>query len=190
MANESAFRMEYITEIIGNGGPVMPQFQYCPVCAGDLETKKREEKERLVCARCGYVLYENSKPCTAVLVERDGKVMLTRRGVEPFKGWWDLPGGFLENGEEPVEGAKRELLEETGLDIEVVDLLGVEVDRYGDDGVFTLDFHYIARPVRGKPKPKSDVIEIRWFGPEEIPENIAFRNCRSALEKWKKRSIH
>lgn len=163
----------------------MQQFKYCPVCAGDLVEKMREDKTRLVCSRCGYVLYENSKPCTAVLVVDDGKVMLTKRAIAPYKDWWDLPGGFLENGENPVDGAKRELIEETGLHIEVVDLLDVEVDKYGDDGVYTLNFQYIAKPVGGTACPASDVAEIHWFAPHEVPENIAFANCKNAIEKWK-----
>lgn len=164
----------------------MQQFKFCPVCAGKLNIEIHEEKERLVCSQCGYTLYENSKPCTAVLVEKDGKLLLTKRGVNPFKDWWDLPGGFLENGEDPIEGAARELLEETGLEIEVTDLLGIQVDRYGDEGVYTLNFHYLARPAGGTPTPKSDVSEIGWFTPDDLPENIAFENCRDAVERWKK----
>lgn len=163
----------------------MYKFKYCPICAGELKEKLREDKTRLVCSRCEYILYENSKPCTAVLVVDEGKVMLTKRAVDPYKDWWDLPGGFMENGEDPIEGAKRELLEETGLHIEVTGLLGVEVDKYGDDGVYTLNFQYVAKPIGGKPEPHSDVSEIRWFAPAEIPENVAFANCRNALEKWK-----
>ena len=165
----------------------MQKFKYCPLCAGELKEKQREDKIRLVCSQCGYVLYENSKPCTAVLVVDDGKVMLTRRAVEPFKDWWDLPGGFMENGEDPIEGAKRELLEETGLHIEVVDLLDVEVDKYGDDGIYTLNFQYVAKSVGGTPEPQSDVSAIEWFAPADIPENVAFANCRNALKKWKKK---
>ena len=162
----------------------MPQYKYCPVCGGPLKEKVCEDKERLVCSACGYILYENSKPCTAVVVEKEGKVLLAKRGVEPFKDWWDLPGGFLENGEAPIEGAKRELIEETGLIVDVVSLLGVEVDRYGDDGVYTLNFHFLAKPIGGVLSPKSDVVEVRWFSPQELPENIAFKNCKNALESW------
>ena len=164
----------------------MENFKFCPVCAGKLESKTREDKERLVCSQCGYVLYINSKPCTAVLVVKDGKVMLTKRAINPYKDWWDLPGGFMENGEDPIEGAKRELLEETGLIIEVEKLLDVEVDKYGDNGVYTLNFQFISKPVGGELQPQSDVSEVRWFEPEEIPENVAFANCRNALKKWKK----
>lgn len=162
----------------------MPKYKYCPVCGGSLKEKLCEDKERLVCSLCGYILYENSKPCTAVVVEKEGKALLAKRGVEPFKDWWDLPGGFLENGEDPIEGAKRELIEETGLIVDVVSLLGVEVDRYGDDGVYTLNFHYLAKPIGGDLSPKSDVVEVRWFSPEELPENIAFKNCKTALKSW------
>jgi 8-oxo-dGTP diphosphatase len=164
---------------------IMTEFKFCPVCGGRLKTKSREGKKRLVCSECSYTFYQNSKPCTAVLVEYEGKLMLTRRGIEPFKDWWDLPGGFIEDGEHPEDGAVRELEEETGLDVEILALLGVEMDIYGTDKINTLNFHYLARPISGDPKPASDVAEIRWFSPDEIPENIAFENCRHAVETWK-----
>lgn len=160
-------------------------FNYCPCCGGTLIEKELEGKKRLVCSICDFVFYQNPKPCVGVLLEKDGKLMLTRRGIEPFYGWWDLPGGFLEVGEHPEEGARREIEEETGLKVEITQLLSIEMDVYGENNCSTLNLHYRAKLVGGEEKPDSDITEIRWFSADELPEKIAFENCRKAVNRWK-----
>ena len=82
---------------------------------------------------CGSTYYANSAPCVSALVEDDdGRVLLARRAVEPYRGLWDPLGGFLEEGEHPEDALRRELLEETGLRCEPVRFLGVWMDVYGD----------------------------------------------------------
>ncbi len=163
----------------------MTRYKFCPSCGGNLTTKMREHRQRLVCNKCDGILYINSKPCVAVLVEKEGRLMLTRRGIEPFRGWWDLPGGFLEDGEHPQEGARREIREETGLEVQITRLMGIHMDTYGDTGVSTLNFHYLAEAIGGSESPKSDVDMIRWFLPGELPREMAFENCRIAVDRWK-----
>ena len=163
-------------------------YHFCPKCGGSLGNRyvDGDKHERLVCANCGFIFYQNSKPCASALLEKDGRVMLVRRAVEPYKGCWDIPGGFLENGEHPEDGVVRELLEETGLTIEPTEILGIFMDiyAYGDGGDHTLNFFYTARIASGEPTPASDVDAIGWFGPHEIPENVAFACCRQALDAW------
>jgi ADP-ribose pyrophosphatase YjhB (NUDIX family) len=138
----------------------------------------------LHCTACGLVLYENPAPTVSAVVERDGLVLLTRRGIEPRLGMWDTPGGFVEAGEEPVEALRRELLEETGLTIEVGELLGIYPDRY-DDGVPTLNVFYVARVTAGGDgEPRDDVTEIGWFEPHALPR-LAFGNGERALAEWR-----
>lgn len=166
------------------------QYRFCPVCGGGLEQRipPGDEHERLVCSVCGFVFYQNSKPCASAIVVRDGKVLLARRAIEPFKGWWDLPGGFLELGEHPEAGMVRELLEETGLTVRPAELLGIYMDWYGDSEEASLTLTYLAEIVSGVPKPASDVAELAWFGPNELPQQIAFAyNNRQALDDWRKR---
>jgi 8-oxo-dGTP diphosphatase len=132
------------------------------------------------------VLYLNPRPTTcAVMVEGD-RVMLVRRAVEPRRGFWDLPGGFLEQGEHPAEGLRREVREETGLEIEILEPLGFFLDRYPEPGETTLNLYFVARVTSGKPTPGSDVAEIRWFSRDALPpaEEIAFANNRAALTAW------
>ena len=139
-----------------------------------------------VCPGCGHAQYNNSRPCAGALVESNGRLMLIRRGVEPFKGWWDIPGGFLDPGEHPEAGAVREVREETGLAIHLTSLLGIYMDTYGDGSdVYTLNVMYLAEPIGGVARPADDAVEIGWFGPDELPVNIAFRNGQEAVAAWR-----
>ena len=111
--------------------------------------------------------------------------MLVRRDVEPYKDYWDIPGGFLAPDEHPEEGAIREVREETGLLICLTNLVGIFVDTYGEDASeYTLNIYYRAEVVEGTPEARTDAAEIGWFGPDELPEQIAFKHVRVALEQW------
>jgi ADP-ribose pyrophosphatase YjhB (NUDIX family) len=170
----------------------MSAYRYCPKCAGPLSTRLMEERERLVCETCGYVLYVNPRPATCAVVVDGDRVMLVRRAVAPRRGCWDLPGGFLERGEHPAEGLRREMREETGLEIEIVEALGFFLDSYPEPGETTLNFYSIARVVGGQPEPGSDVAEIRWFSRDALPpeDQIAVPNNRAALAAWLARERH
>ena len=141
------------------------------------------------CAACGAEHWRNPKPCAGALVARDGRVMLVRRGIDPWRGAWDLPGGFCDADEHPADTARREVLEETGLAIEIAGLLGMWMDRYGDQEppVSTLNLYFHARPVDGGAERlgSPEVVEIGWFSPEEIPEDLAFpEHAQLVLAAW------
>ena len=120
--------------------------------------------------------------------------MLARRRAEPYVGRWDIPGGFLEEGEHPLEGLKRELREETGLEVEPIELLGIWMDTYGGDSTAeaTLNFYWTARVVSGEPKAADDVDELGWFAPDELPgpDELAFENVPLVLSAWRARRAH
>jgi 8-oxo-dGTP diphosphatase len=164
----------------------MTEYRFCAKCGGSLARRLIEDRERLVCEGCGFVLYVNPRPATCAVVVDEDRVMLVRRGVEPRLGYWDLPGGFLERGEHPAEGLRRELREETGLEIEILEPLGFYLDTYPEPGETTLNLYYIARIAGGEPTPGSDVAEIRWFPRDALPphDEIAFANNRAALAAW------
>jgi ADP-ribose pyrophosphatase YjhB (NUDIX family) len=115
------------------------------------------------------------------LLERDGKVLLARRDIEPRRGFWDVPGGFLEEGEEPLAGLRREYREETGLEIEPVEWLGTHLEPY--DHYFVLGLTWLVRG-EGDPQAADDVAELRWFGPGELPGEMAFSHQDELLRSW------
>jgi ADP-ribose pyrophosphatase YjhB (NUDIX family) len=151
-----------------------------------------DDEERLVCPACGLVLYENPAPtASALVVDDEGRVLLARRGIEPFRGMWDAPGGFVRPGESGEEAARRELREETGLEIDVGEVLAIVPDTYGGDGQTTLNIFYRGRVRGGVAAPASDVSELAWFGSDELPEpaRIAFRCVAEALARWRLQPI-
>jgi 8-oxo-dGTP diphosphatase len=161
-------------------------WRHCPRCAAALATGPwgHEHADVLHCPACGLVIYDNPAPTASALVVRDGMLLLTRRAREPMAGWWDVPGGFVEPDEHPRDAARRELLEETGLEVELGEMIGVFPDRYGDDGVPTLNLFYAARVVGGEQRPADDVSEIGWFPLDRIQlEQVAFANGREAIAR-------
>jgi ADP-ribose pyrophosphatase YjhB (NUDIX family) len=146
------------------------------------------EGGRVECPSCGFRNYASSKPtASALCVDDEGRVLLSKRAIPPFEGRWDLPGGFLEEGEHPLDGVRRELREEAGVEIEPLELLGIWMDRYGGDGsaAATLNFYYTARIVEGEPEAADDVAEFGWFTPDEIPDDeLAFGHLHEVLTAW------
>ena len=155
--------------------------RFCQACGGAVV----EHDGRFDCAACGRRHYLNSKPTAGGLVVRDGKLLLVRRQNEPFKDWWDVPGGFLDAGEHPEAAVVRELREETGLEVRPARLFGMYMDTYGDDGEPTLNIYYECEVVGGREQAGDDAVELGWFGVDEIPENVAFENGRQVIEDWR-----
>jgi 8-oxo-dGTP diphosphatase len=167
----------------------MIPYKYCPFCREELEARRVPPDEgpmRRVCSACGYVQWGNSKPSSSgILVREDGKILLAKRAREPFKDYWDIPGGFLDAGEHPEAGVIREFREETGLEIEVVSLIGVYMDTYGPEpSEDTLNFYYECRTVSGTMSAEDDVSELGWFDPTELPGELAFENGKAAFRDW------
>ena len=163
--------------------------RFCLSCGGPLEVRHDAEgHQRPTCPRCGFILYRNPKPSGNALVVQEGRLLLVQRAVEPYFGWWDIPGGFLEGREHPEEGARREVKEETGLEVEITGLVGIFMGSYPYGSVedSTLNLYYEARPTGGVLHAGSDAQAVAWFPPGRLPGEIAFRCAREALEAWKR----
>ncbi len=161
-------------------------YTFCPYCGKRLALRRIDSRELPACPACSFIFYNNSAPCVGVLITRVGQepcpeVLLVKRAIEPAKDCWDIPGGFLESGEHPEAGAKRELREETGLEIELTELLGFFMDVYGEEKEPVLNICYLARTIGGEPRPGDDAAEIAWFSLDDLPDNIAFEWEREAL---------
>jgi ADP-ribose pyrophosphatase YjhB (NUDIX family) len=162
---------------------------FCPRCAARLEG----DTARLSCPGCGAVYYAESAPAVSALVtDAQGNVLLARRAVDPDAGLWDVPGGFLEEGEHPLDALRRELLEETGVSAEPGAFVGAFVDTYGDgpQASAVLNLAWEARLGHGALTPADDVSELRWFAPAVLPpdEELAFSWVAPALRAWLARS--
>ncbi len=108
---------------------------------------------------------------------REGKILLVRRGKEPFKGKYALPGGFLEYGERAEEAVLREVYEETGVKAEVKDLLGVYSDPDRDPRGHVISIVYLLDYLEGEPRGGDDASEAKWFDLNSLPE-LAFDHER------------
>ena len=102
----------------------MKKLIYCSYCGKPNSFNFTEGRERYNCKNCQLIHYQNPKPTATLICPKHDSILLVKRAFSPAKGTWSLPGGFLELGETPDEGAKRELKEETNLNGEVIKLLG------------------------------------------------------------------
>ncbi|MGH3104139.1 MAG: NUDIX domain-containing protein [Gaiellaceae bacterium] len=169
--------------------PLLDGWKYCPRCRAALEL----EEGKAACPACGLVAYASSSPTACgLVVDGEGRLLLARRAGGVFEGYWDLPGGFLGEGEHPLDALRRELREETGLEIEPDGFAGVYMDWYGEDGkaervVATLNLYWTAHVVSGEERPDDDVSELRWFRPDELPgaDELAFRNVAEVVSAWR-----
>jgi ADP-ribose pyrophosphatase YjhB (NUDIX family) len=162
-------------------------WRFCPRCRTQLE----HAYQRVECPSCGFVAHSNSEPTVGALVTDDeGRLLLVRRARDPYGGTWDVPGGFLDEGEAPLDALRRELREETGLEIEPVELVDVRLDRYGDgpDVATTLNLYWTARPAGGEAVAGDDAAEVHWFPREAVPpeDEIGFPNVRELLRGWRR----
>ena len=160
-----------------------PPYRYCPYCRADLAERFVFGRTRQACPACGFIHFVDPKLGAAVLAEQDGQVVLVRRAVDPSAGDWCLPSGFVETGESPADAAARECLEETGLHVQITELM--HVDQYLDDprGPGVIIF-FRAQVTSGRPEPGDDASEVRFFAPNELPEDVAFPSNRHVLIRW------
>ena len=146
--------------------PELPDYRFCPMCGTGVQKIHHEGRNRHVCPECGHVIYINPLPAATLVVLENHNVLLTLRAVEPQKGKWCLPGGFIEWGESPAEGGKRELQEETGLTGEYLKFVGI----YNSMGkVHTLLHGFKVERWSGEPICGDDADDVRWFPLDSIP---------------------
>jgi 8-oxo-dGTP diphosphatase len=161
--------------------------RFCSHCAAPLPAPPP-----VTCPSCDTSHWLDAKPCAGALVARGGQLMLVRRAHAPWRGAWDVPGGFCGPREHPKDAAEREVREETGLDVRVGSVLGMWIDSYAEEGEVsdkvTLSIYFHAT-VRGGAQPRTDpneVAEIGWFAGDDLPSDLAFPgHIPEVLRAWR-----
>jgi ADP-ribose pyrophosphatase YjhB (NUDIX family) len=174
-------------------------YHFCPLCGTRLEEHLAFQQMRPTCPACGFVHFLDPKVAVIGMVTWDHRVLLIRRGVDPMRGKWALPGGYMDAGEMPADALVRELREEVGLDVEIGDLL--DIFPMAGPGVFNRGIVIAYRgsvggevlldaPPGTQPEAlptlvcDDDVREAAWFRLEEIPEDLAFESTHTLVAQW------
>jgi len=143
--------------------------------------------EKIVCPVCGHVTerYKNPYPTVDVIIDVEGKVVLVKRKNPPFG--WAIPGGFIDYGESAEDAARREAMEETGLEITGLEQFRCYSDPGRDPRFHTVTIVFTAES-KGVPSAGDDAGEAELFGPDELPESMAFDHGRILMDYFSSRS--
>jgi NAD+ diphosphatase len=162
-------------------------YKHCLLCGGDL---KSEGSRLLICASCGHHHYINPYPCNAVIIENElGEILLVERKLDPKKGYWDLPGGFIEPDESFEESVKREIREELNVEIDIKNIVGIYSDNYLFQGVIipTLGVLAAAQITSGKLTPADDIASYKFFPKHVVlQQKIAFKSVEEGIKDYLK----
>jgi ADP-ribose pyrophosphatase YjhB (NUDIX family) len=149
-----------------------------------LKVPEGDNRERLVCEDCGFVLYRNPKVVVGAVIAHEGRVLMCRRAINPRQGFWTIPAGYLELGETTAEGAAREAREEAGAEIAIEGVLAV----YSVPRISQVQVIYEAKLARPGFAPGAESLEARLIPWDAIPwPDLAFPSVRWALGHWRER---
>jgi 8-oxo-dGTP diphosphatase len=158
-------------------------YRYCPACGTQLGPKEKGGQQRPACPSCGFVHFRNPSPGVVVVIEQDEQVLLGERSGSFGKAKWCLPQGFIEFDDDFLTAARREVKEETGLEVEILSILSV-VSNFLTPRLHMLAIILLARVVDGEPKAADDLQTLAWFplaGP--LPE-MAFEADQHIIERY------
>jgi ADP-ribose pyrophosphatase YjhB (NUDIX family) len=163
--------------------------KYCPFCRSPLKNSVNHQKS---CTKCAYTYYNNPRSTASIIIQNNDKILMAKRAWHPFKGYWDLIGGFVDYYETPEEAVIREVKEETGLIINDPKLIRIAKGIYTDydtkQKLSVIDHQFILKDFTGNPIATDDVAEIKWFSKQDLPpmkKIAAFENIRSLIELFK-----
>jgi ADP-ribose pyrophosphatase YjhB (NUDIX family) len=156
--------------------------KYCAKCGSTVTRKVPHDDNRLrwICESCSEIHYQNPKIVVGCVPERNGHILLCRRAIEPRRGFWTVPAGFMELGETLSEGAARETLEEACAEVEIGHLFAsVDVIQAGQVHLF------FTAKLTGGYGVGEETLETALFAKEDIPwQEIAFLSGSYALQKF------
>lgn len=158
-------------------------FKFCPSCGRKI---KQFNEKFISCKFCSFHFYFTPYPTNALIIENDkGEILLVKRRSPPKKGYWDLPGGFVEFGENMEESMRREIKEELGIEVDDIHYINSAADLYlyKEINYHTLCSIYATKVVPQKMKSHDDITEICFFPKKKIPfSKIAFPGLTRALK--------
>jgi 8-oxo-dGTP diphosphatase len=158
--------------------------RFCTACGASMATTAVHGISRRVCTQCCSVHYADPKVAVGVAVFRDDRLLLVRRVMEPGRGRWTVPGGYLDIGEDPRVAAAREVAEEASIEVEVGDVLEVFANPPAEGStVFVL---YAGRWITGEPAAGDDADDAAFFARDELPP-LAFSSTAAAVARWPSR---
>ncbi|MBZ0298967.1 MAG: NUDIX domain-containing protein [Anaerolineae bacterium] len=155
---------------------------YCPVCGTPLEMQEHTGALRPICPQCDYIVYFDPKVAVAVCILQDDRILLIRRGRDPLRGLWAMPAGFMDYDEDPQAAARREALEETGLEVHIERLLDV-FHTPNDGGMANIVIVYAAHITSGTLEAADDADDVAWFSKTDAPE-VAFLPSQTIIQRW------
>jgi len=161
--------------------------RYCSECGRKLEEREIKGKKRGICSHCGEVYYQNPLPVVDIIIEKDGGIVLISRKNPPYG--WALPGGFVDYGESLEEAVKREVKEETNLNIKKLKQFHTYSDPHRDPRFHTISTVFVGKG-EGELKAGDDAQEIKVFKKKEIPSTLTFDHKRILEDYFKREDFY
>ena len=157
---------------------------YCIKCGSsniNFDIPKGDNRQRHSCNDCGYIHYINPRIIAGCIIQKEGKILLAKRAIEPRYGKWNWPAGFLEQNEDVITGAAREALEETGYEVKISHLQTI----YSVPHVSQVFMLFVADIIAKKFENPGETLEMQLFNEKNIPwDEVAFSSNTFAIKKY------
>ena len=158
---------------------------FCIRCGAALEDRLIYSEIRRTCSVCNHIHFYDPKVAAVTFIHNGETILLVRRAMDPEKGKWALPGGYVDANEDPRQAAIREVEEETGLHVTITRLLDINFTppANGEQGIRPIVIIFEACIVGGSIHPQDDVDRVEWFTIDNLPE-LAFKSTFQTIQRW------